>query len=98
MQCPAENHPKVVMEHNKIVEQKPARDTERYKIKTTTVMTQQPHCSLCRFSAQYKYMSTKSPCIGLLLKIMICQSQWVEEVYRQYFEMRRVVLVVQGNA
>jgi hypothetical protein len=39
-----------VMEHNKIVGQKPARDAESYNIKTTTVMTQPPRYSLCKFS------------------------------------------------
>ena len=66
-----------VMEHIKIVGQKLARDTERWKIKTTTVMKQITSLfSLQILKTQYKDMSTEIPCKGLLLTRMICQSHW----------------------
>ena len=65
------------MEHNKIVGQKPASDTERYKVMTTTAMTQPPHSSLCRFSkhnAKTRVQNKHMP--RATMTRMICQSQW----------------------
>jgi hypothetical protein len=60
------------MEHNKIVGHKPARDTETYKIKTTTAMAQPPHSSLQILKTHFKDLY-KFPCKVLLLTSMICQ-------------------------